>query len=385
MLVDRQGATIVHITDRSAPITTSQADETAPAIALIRVGEPSSNAAILSALFVPDQRSPTQGELRVRVGWFGRVEGKVRVRAEVPSSGETLADQQLSIEPGGVADATSSSLRADGREVRIVVVETGGIPADNRLTVRLPIRDDIVIAAAANLPTSLRLALESGPARLTGPDHPNAAIRAVRAAADTESRTRPEVVLITDGAAVPGGSPVLIVQDAALTDGLSLEDAVCGAGPGLVPPVDADRFTPLLTGGGAVLAALDEATPAHPRLLLSTALFTDEATVPNHPAFAMLISRSVRRLAGWGDPLAPIPVERVWSDPTWAHAIDTTVGSVRIPGSRTASDLSGGEHTAARATPMADGRWLTASRIMLLLALLLVVIDTLLHVRGRIV
>jgi hypothetical protein len=136
-----------------------------------------------------------------------------------------------------------------------------------------------------------------------------------------------------------------------------------------------------------ILAAIDEPMSGPARLRLGTALFGDRATVSDRPAFPILLSRAVRRLAGWAPPPFAVSAERAAVDPVWVCDVERARATLTAPGDRRASD----SHRTAPDTPAAGAfgstsvSMLTVSQLMLVLALILLVLEAVLHARGRIV
>jgi hypothetical protein len=270
------------------------------------------------------------------------------------------------------------------------LTEPQGITADNEFTFRLPSRSPIIIAADEALPVALRLALAASPARLVKPDDPSANVRAVLAEMANATLDKPSVTLVDDGPPVAKGTAVRVTAGSLAADGLDLEHAVCDAGPAIRASERSGGLIPLLEAGDAVLAALDVSNAKAGRLLVSRAIFGRDSTVANRPAFAILLSRAVRQLAGW-DPLPrSLPADRAVVDPVWLYHTSATAGPEGVivaPGDREGSDLGRDESMAAAQPGVepAAGRLYAVSQLMLLFALILLLVETALHARGRIV
>jgi hypothetical protein len=391
LLAGRRQPVVVWITDRTPttqPAASGFAGSTPPLIP-IRVGDGVANAAILSALFVPDQDDPTRGRVRVRVGWWGKSGERIGVRVEATRSSRVLFEDRLRIDPGDSADAVSDPVPANGQKIRATLTEPQGIEADNELEFRLPNRPPIVVAADESLPTALRLALAASPARLVKPNDPTAGVSAFISRAGRPTSGKPAVVLMDSGPPIERGSVVQVAAATPATDGLDLERAVCDAGRAIPRPDHPGGFAALLQAGEAVLAALDVSDPKAGRLLLSQALFGRGSTAPNHPAFAILLSRAVRQLGGW-DPLpCSLPAGRAVVDPVWLYraSASTGPGLIVAPGDRDGSDLNRDTDSASARpqTGLATTAAYAISQLMLLLVLVLLLVETALHARGRVV
>ncbi|HHH76153.1 MAG TPA: VWA domain-containing protein, partial [Phycisphaerae bacterium] len=95
LLEGRDQGQVILVTDRPIEI----AEEN---LRIISVGEPTDNAAVLSALFIPDGDNRLRGNFNVRVGWWGQSAGDIGIRIQNPD-GEILLEKTSTIAPGHTA------------------------------------------------------------------------------------------------------------------------------------------------------------------------------------------------------------------------------------------------------------------------------------------
>ncbi len=373
MVAGRENGEIFWITDENEP---PGWDGTG--VIRIPVGLATSNAAILSAVFVTDRLDPARGRLQVRVGWWGESAGNVPVYAGWANDSGELLNTTLRIPRGASSEIATPELAADGRTVYLQITETQGIPADNRLAYPLPNRPEIAIGVGPHVPAALQVALRATPARLVTPDSPDARIRVIDSTAGGPSG--PAVVLVREGPLIPAGTPVTLDAATAEMSGR----AVCGHGAAISPRPEESALQVLLRAGEHVAAALDVSDPAGPRLLLSDSLFSAGSRVPEDPAFAILIARVVQQLAGWTPDVHTLEPNRAAHDPTWE--LSDARPFVIAPGTRTASDTwSRDAGAGVPAVVHTRPRWFTPRALILLVACIGVAVQAVLHARGRIV
>jgi hypothetical protein len=370
LLDGRPNGRILLITDRAPDA------DTAAGVAVKRVDQPASNAAILSAMFEPDAANPLRGRLSVRVGYWGETQANV-VLSIRRAGGAPLFNQQVAILPGAAHDFVLADQPADGDTLVADLPTADAIDSDNRMTLSLPLRTPIRIAVDAQAPATLRLALQSNPAvRLVSFNDERDIC--VNVGTPGGGARRPAVLVAADGEPVAAGQTAQFVGSLAA----DAESGTCGAGRALGPI--ARDAAPLIAAGDATLAAIST-LPATQKLFLSPALFADDATIQRRAGFAVVIVRAVCKLAGWQEDPITLTVERSVRDPLWVRATGGTDGPWMAPGERVASDLSSPPPTAAAADASPTRRSLPALfEWLLLAAAACFMLDAALHTRGRI-
>ncbi len=368
-------AEVVLITDRGVAPPASEED--APSVRVITVGGPVANAAVVSALYEPDTDNPLVGRFSVRVVHHAAAAGEVVVRIERAGGGALLEESRTL----GAADDSVfevNGLRADGDVLRVEVTAKDALKADNTVAYRLPLRRPIRVAVADDAPMALRAVLGSLPYVVDAADEVD-----VRVVTNTDAAgpTGPAVVLASGTQPVASGARILPADGSGLTRDLHLEGAVIGGGDALSDlPRGAE---PLLLAGPAVVAAYVPEDTA-PRVVMARALLAEGATLERRPAFAVLLVRSLHRLAGWQGDAMTIPPERSVSEPLLAQRMEAD-GRVQVmPGSRSSADLmvdSPSEAASERPT-----RWYRPElfEVLLWLAVALACLEAALHARGRI-
>jgi len=381
LLHGRPQSQIVLITDRPLAV-----DETPTSLDIplhtVPVGNPVANAAIVAAAFTPAEADPLQGRLTVRIAHWGPQATDVTL--QIRSDTTSLLRQTATLAPGAAQDFTLADLAADGRELTLQLEPADAVAADSTARFRLPLRHPIRTAVSPDLPVALRALLTSDPAvRLVAPDAPaDLEFRDGNAAARTDL---PAIIIhSTSSQDVAAGTSVELNRTSALTLNLDFTGTTCAAGPALAT-ADAATSALLQAGPSALVTWSPAAQPPH--LDLSQALLDPDATATRHPAFAVLLTRALHQLAGWDDERLTLPAERTASDPGWPTIADAAQSLQQLAGSRSASDLSQPLPSAASAaTPAAHGSAAPAwFEICLFLAGALLLLETLLHMRGRIV
>jgi len=370
----------VLITDRPIDPAAWVAPDDPGGLQVVRVGTPVENSAILSAMFAPEPDNPLLGRFVVRVGHWGARAGEVRIEIS-RAGGAPLLNETGTIEPGTTRDYVVPGLPADGDRL-VVRIRTGdSVPADDQATIRLPLRGPILVSANESVPPAVRLALQADPL-VQIVDAGQEADVDVRLGAGQCSAARPAIII--DGSDSPDttGRLVRVLGDSALTRGLDFEGATSGSGGGVSLPESAEA---LLGSGDAVLAALSTANEK-PCLHLSRALFADDAQTAQRAAFAVLVSRSLRRLAGWDDDPVILTPERAAADPVWARRTGHNGAIMAMPGSRQAGDLSLPAPDDTKATTTEPPRWAVPAwfEVILSLAIICFLLEAVLHTRGRI-
>lgn len=371
---------MVVITDRPLTDAERASDQDGIETRLVAVGEPRDNAAVLDAVFQAREDNPLRGRLVASIGYWGAEPAERHVLIEY--DGATLYAETVRLVAGTTQTVAVEDLAADGRDLSIHLTDPDAIAADNVGHFRLPRRNPIAVAVVGSPPDSLRALLSSDPT-----------IRFVEA---NEPR---DITLICDGSGASAGTATIrvredglvlaatlgidVVDGAPFTAGLSLQTALC-AGPGLPAAADAEQV--LLKIRDVPLVTL-QTESGNASLNLAAALFTPQSDAGRQPALMILLSRALRHLAGWDDERASMPAERAQDDARWWHTLGGPTTTQVFPGSRLASDVS--QATAAPASQVAasvQARWTPALfEWLLLAALLLLVVEAVLHARGRIV
>jgi hypothetical protein len=265
--------------------------------------------------------------------------------------------------------------------VLIELSPADALAADSRAQLRWPLRTAVRVATHGTLPLALRVLLEADPAVdivEVGDEHD-----VVVVGADGDERADlPTIVIRQDGRQVEAGEPVRVFGESALAGDLDFESGTCGSGAALVTRDD-ERV--LLKADDAVLALLSGRRDGR-RLLLSSALVADEADVCRRPAFAILMSRVLREFAGWYDPIVAVPADRLPDDPLWPRRMAGAGRVQSAPGSRLASDVSLEPLPQPALAEPSSRRWSSPALFELLMAgaLVLMLLEAVLHVRGRI-
>jgi hypothetical protein len=381
LLRGRPQPQILLVTDR--PLAT---DETPARLDVpwhtVPVGSPAANAAIVGAVFTPDETDPLRGHLTARVAHWGAP--SVDITLQIRTDATVLLRQTATLAPGATQDFTLADLAADGRELTLQLEPADAVPADSTARFRLPLRRPIRAALPADAPACLRAMLTSDPAvRIVAPGTPtDVEVRDSGAPADA-SGNRPAIIVHTAGRDVAAGTALETGPAGALLANLDFAGATCAAGPAL-PTADPATIT-LLQAGTSALATWNPAAQP-PRLDLSLALLDPEAPVTRQPAFAVLLIRALHQLAGWDDERLTLPTERIDNDPGWPPVASTPQALQPLAGSRHASDVAQPLPTTGSAPSAAHGRAAPAwFEIALVLAGSLLLVEALLHMRGRIV
>ena len=345
----------------------------------VMIGEPQDNAAILGAVFQPVESNPLRGQLLVGVGYWGSAPAEKRLLIE--HEGGSLRDEIVQLIPGTTQTVAIEDLLADGREIRMRLADSDAIAADNIARFRLPRRSTIAVATLGSPPDALRALLTSDPTvRLVGPDDPHDVTLVCEG---FEAPPAATMRIHADGPEVPATLGIVVVGGVPLTAGLSLQNASL-AGPGLPAPRDTERV--LLTVRDVPLATL-ETNDGVSRVNLAAALFAPQSNATRQPDLVILLTRALRHLAGWDDERVSMPAERVQDDARGWFAAGGGAAVQVLPGSRLASNVSQPVPAlASQAAARARARWTPAPfEWLLLTALLLLVVEAVLHTRGRIV
>jgi hypothetical protein len=349
-------------------------------LSVISVGAPADNAALLDAIFLPAEANPLRGRLLVRAGYWGQAATDITLRV-LRQGGQPLLEQQATVRPGDTHDFFVDDLAADGDHLIVRLAPSDGVPADNVADVGLPYRRAIRIHVTDEPPLVLRACLENDPAVQFVDAEADADIDLI-VGGSAEDKGKPVIQVVTEGPAVAAGSVVSVVdrQLAMRTEPPVL--LTCGAGVALDEAEGPGDI--LLASGNAILAALAEG-PAPSRLRLSSALLAPDGEFGHRPEFAMFLTQSVRRLAGWRPSPLAVSAKRHLEDPVWLVRLGTENVANVVPGDRDTSDLSRPFDARERTAPRRPWRGTMAPfEWLLLAAVVLLVIQIGLHSRGRI-
>ena len=381
LLHRRKNPHVVLITDRPSDRVAPSAEARSFDLKVVDLGRALDNAAILSALFEPGDENPLRGRFAVRAGYWGESPREITLQI-VRGGGAPLLTEARLLSPGETSDFILVDLPCDGDELAVTLRPGDALDADNRCAFHVPLRAPIRVGVDGVIPDVLRIAMQADRsvtiAGTVGDDDADVVVGRARAALG-----RPAVILSDDGPEVSAGQPITVADTSPLLAGLDFTDATCGSGGSLGAPDGAAR--PLLTAGDAIVAAVSNGGPA-PRVYLSSALTAADADVGRRPAFAILVARALRFLAGWDDDPLVLAPQRVVEDPLWARRRDHDGPVVGMPGSRRASDLSRAGVTDVEAVPPGSGRWAGPPLYVavLILAVGLFLLEAVLHARGRI-
>lgn len=385
LLEGRERPSVCLITDRpfDPEILASSADDQqdvagVPSCRVVQVGEPISNAAILSAIFEPDQKNPLVGTLRVRAGVWPKGEAIIKITAR-RERGPILSEKELVVseknEPknGLIVELEVEQLAADGGTVVVEISGDDALRVDSVVRYQLPVRRPIRVLVENEVPGWLDLLMKLDPTLvLSNSNDANVKLRVAASeplagpAQVVEMKTAAEQASITGRAGLDTSA------------GTTFEDLYCTAGI----PRDHfdDSITPLVTVDKHLIAASQPTAPC-PTLWLADVAWNDDSPVIRSAAWPLIVSRSIRELADWT--ASPISLT-----PTMIQQIPEmdVKQTVAMPGSRAASDLTAVE--ASEASTSATS-FFTASQHawtewLLLVTLALAVAEIILHTRGKI-
>lgn len=353
---------------------------TAPALPLevARVGRPADNAAVIAAQFTPNEDEPLTGRLAVRVAFHG--ERGLTLAARIQrAGGAPLLDEAHTFVPGEVFDFTLPRVPADGDEVIVRLTTSDAVAADDGVRFRLPMRKTILARAPAGLPPTLQAALAGDPALRLAEVNDNADVDLLIDPSSSAFQ-RPALVLRTQGPPAPRAAVRVNERIPWLRD-LDFESALAGKGSALALP----------SGAADVLVMADQTPlaawlgdPSGPRLELGSALFDVDSVAARRAAFAALVARGIRRLAGWTEGPIVLSPRRAADDPLWPAAFTEAAPAV-MPADRASADLTAvGSALPAEGPPGRRGTGLLLFEWLLALAAVAVLIEGVLHARGRI-
>jgi|GEM_PF-1157827 len=358
------------------------------------------NAAIIAAFFEPLRENPFRGRLHVRVGYWGETAraGTLRVHRADPPDAPPLFVETRTFAPNSAVDFAVADLAADGDRLLVDLAIEDAVAGDNRVVAHLPRRTPIRVRVAPDVPSTLVTLLASDPALRLGDQYePDVDVL-------TQLVTSPapaHLLVLGGGPPVSAGAAVQVHAEPGSPRDVRFTVLTCGSGEALpwrsdgswaapAGPVPAlsSRFdvqmVPLVTEGYALAARgrLD----GRPCLLLSPALLGADSAVSRDSALAELILREVRRLAGWPDAGCGVATQRLTLDPLWPERAQVTGTISAIPGTREESAWRGPSPGGGTAEAVVIGglSGLAPFEVLLFGAFVLLLLEAVLHVRGRI-
>lgn len=364
---------IILVSSHAAP--TRVAETMTAQVRTVLVGNPVDNAAILSAVFAGLDNDPQRGNVVVRLGYWGKAARNVQVKCR-NDRGDDLGSKALRLSPGEEDAVVIENVPADGSTLTITLDQEDGLHLDNQLIFQLPSRPRRNASVDNIRNPQLRALLDgSGAIRVidsntTGP--------AELLISDALSHpTLPTLSIAASGKLIDRPHLVTAVGNASLVADLEFGGDMTGIGPALEL---ADRDTACLMAGEYCVAAMNlQAIP--PYLRLSPVLLSDDASVRNHPALAVFLTRSARALAGWQSAVVQ-PADRVMSDPRWSDRAGIHVSASMT--TRLSSNTAGTQDERPISTSGKAGfgwRWF---QTIIMLAVVAAGVEAVLHVRARI-
>jgi len=342
------------------PVTTD--DER---VRVLPAGEVFGNAFILSAAFVPDATDLTRGSFECRVGFAGKQPGSVSVK--VIRGGNELLTQDADFTPGQVKSFRVSGISADGGVLSTTLAGTDAVSGDNHFDFQLPDRRKIRLAATGGLelPPALAAVLRSLPEVTTDAvaDANTPVVRVGPAGSDAQ------IVILPAGPVGPL-APIRSTNHP-LVAGLVFEDALCRAPVEPMKTQDGDRSL-LAVSGSPVVTANADAT----QLAVCRTVFDEDASVVRRTGYMVFWSDMLHRLAGWqSEPLTLSPTQAGRS------------AAPGVAGQALKADMDNFEVVtdAPAASPSENGGVRLAMwQLLLAAALVLMIVEAVLNIRGRI-
>ncbi len=366
LLVGRSRPAVTLITDRPCPEGLSTKD-----IRVIQVGQPQANAAVIGATFQPAASNPLRGQFTARIINQANQPRQLEVSIR-RAGGAVLFNETRSVPASQPVDFSVLDLPADGDKLLVQIRANEALGTDDSAEFRLPARTPINVRVQGHIPAALRAGLGADPSvRLVEPGQGCD----VLVIADGSPRPRRPALVLSDEP-IASDEPIRAAGGHPLLTGLDFEEsAVVGVADGAIK----SGYALLSVGSQDVLTWPAEEEPQH--ATINVALWSDRFSITRRPAFAALLIRMTRKLAGWSDEPLSVPVRRTVEDPTWVAA--PWRPATLVPADRQSADL--GAAAAIQATPssarrlaMSGFEWLLAG------ALVLCVVEAVLHLRGRI-
>jgi hypothetical protein len=385
LLEDLENPRIVLITGSSGriPDDVRAGDDAGIPTTVMPLGGGVANAAIVAAVFDSNQADPTLGRAHIRIGCWGPRKMRVRLLARLAMTDRVVLDASQALAPGAMLDLVTEPLAADGDTVQIVLEEPSGTPADNQVNLELPQRGRLAVAVDRSLPPSVALALEALDCALVDLESPEADLVVARAGAAGAPKDRPRINVVADGPVVRAGAVIEKAKDDELLGDIDLQNSCCAAGRAVSAPEGEANLIPLLVSGRLILAALDTAGEGAPSAMISDALVNSDADFVRRPAFVMMLARVLTLLTPIEDDGISLPAERLLRDPDWVIRISEGRPLTSIAGDRTHSDLATDNKLEPPSKRQPEGRW-RWEQLLLGATMMLILVEALLHARGRI-
>jgi hypothetical protein len=358
---------LIVIADRPVRPTALGATADPERVQSIVIPPATTNGSIQGAWFEPDATDPTRGRTVVQLAWSG--DRPVELTLEAKNAEEQpIFSKTVRIGARSSLTVRSEMLPASGESFTLALREPTGNPADNFCTLRLPLRRAITVSSPEALPRALLLALEAIPARTTRTPDQEATLRAALVAAGA-SATDADIVVVADNNDNNEPRDLRLVESP-WTRGLAFDDARAASNDGFVARFDPAGDEPLLAVDGQPVMFLRTSASGRQQLWLSTTLLSGERAAATEPAFALLIARLGRTLAGWSEPSATITAARTVEDPLWTEAMRATHRLTIAPGPHWRDAAAAPTETATdaeRASAFGAVRWLLLGGLALIL------------------
>jgi hypothetical protein len=353
LLANRENSGIVLVTAQPTKVDNGK-------VRVLAAGGKLENAFIFSAIFAPDSANPTRGTFHCRVGFTGGQ--PTTVNTTVSRGDDILSKQAIAINPGGTKDITVPNIAADGAFLSVSLDGDDAINGDDRIAFQLPNRRGIRVVPVAGyeLPPVLSSVLKSLPEVSNKDDGDGPLIRVGPAGSDAEIQIQP-------GAAPDKWLPVR-AGDHHLVAGMEFEDAVCRA-----PGVASSAGIPLLLADGFALASLDSQGK---RLTIADPLLDPHASIVRRTGYVVFWATMLQHLAGWHDEaltLSPVQGTR---------SIDPDADSLVMKAGFGNFDLA---DDGVAATPQRSLARMPAWQWLLAAALVLMLVEAVLNLRGKII
>jgi hypothetical protein len=342
---------------------------------------PGAAVAIVGVAFEPNRDNASRGTLIVSCG-TGPSIGPITVQAQTVQpefAGEPAMNRLLNLN-AQQADVSFADMPADGRRVGIRLIGAPGPALTHQATLQLPDQRPLTFHFVGNVPPALRaaalaLGIESDRGRIAvvGPD------------SLVPSDAAAVIAVVDQGEAIPTRQRLSFAPRTPWGSGLSLEDSPA-MGPTLDPAL-ARSGVAVLTAGRATLASLAK-TPARRTLYLSSGLVALTADLPRRAAYPVLLERLCRELIDRSSPPLMIGALRAAQDPLWPGPPEMPHQTAPLtlpdqPPSAAAGVVGSGNDAATG--PAVAGLQILWTELVLGLALILTIIETILHANRRIV
>lgn len=325
--------------------------------------------ALLSMVFVLDEQDINHGRIYMRLSSSAGDSAKIRI--ELLHSTKRLSIERVNANVRHGPEFVSPVLVADGSDITIAIVDEKS--------------HRIIVPIAWRLPRIAAIAVQMDP-RV-----PYALQAAVRACGAEQRSDRPDVIVTNDNGPTLSALPAIVVvkkdnphsveggvikpaeRAHPLVAGLDFESARLD----VVTDVK-DLGVPLLRAGDSVVAALDQ-SGTHPRLYLSSELLATDSDVIRRIAFVTLIHRALLTFSGSSRDVAAVPASLYFQDPARFEQMPSA--ALLLPSSLPPPPEVSQNDRARRFSGWPTELWFWS----LAAALIVMMIETILYWRGRIV